>query len=157
MVWRLLQKHQNMWFHSASAHTLTMIEFSDVGPPTITERPEQDVHRFHPPPGTWFLYDSVGRTGTTLNMYPFEAQPPGVPCIIFSSPKDTNYRIGIKQMEGTPGGGRILHFWMPAWDWNELDLVMDALYMEAMSGKSDHSHAHLIGYVECCCCGCLSC
>lgn len=155
IVWKLLQERQSMWFHSASDHTLTMIEFVDDGPPSITERPEQDVHRHHPPPGTWFLYDSVGGSGTTLNMYPFVAQPAGVPCIIFSSPKDTNYKVGIKHMEGTPGGGKIMHFWMPAWDWNELEEVMDSLYIEAMSGKSDHSHAHLIGYVECCCC--LSC
>jgi hypothetical protein len=141
IVWRLLKKRQNMWFHSASDHTLTTIEFKDdVATPTIVERREEDALLFHPPAKTWFLYDSVGGSGAVEKMIPFTEQPVGVPCVIFSSPKDTNYKQGIRNMKGGPGGGKVWELWTPSWEWHELESVMPSLYKESGGGKSDYVH-----------------
>jgi hypothetical protein len=139
IVWSLLKKRQNMWFHSASGHTLTTIEFKDnVAAPTVSERREKDALYKHPPTGTWFLYDSVGGSGPREQMIPFTEQPEGVPCVIFSSPKDTNYAQGIKPMRGGPGSGKIWELWMPSWEWQELETVMPSLYKESGGSKSDY-------------------
>jgi hypothetical protein len=142
IVWRLLKERQNMWFHSASDHTLTTIEFKDddVATPTIVERREEEALHKHPPAKTWFLYDSVGGSGALEKMIPFTEQPEGVPCVIFSSPKDTNYKQGIKNMKGGPGGGKVWELWTPSWEWQELESVMHSLYKESGGSKSDYVH-----------------
>jgi hypothetical protein len=144
IVWRLLKERQNMWFHSASGHTLTTITFEDEGkPPIISELRETDLLQpvwCHPPTGTWFLYDSVGGSGAIERMIPFTEQPEGVPCVIFSSPKDTNYKQGIKRMRGGPGGGKVWELWTPSWEWHELESVMHSLYKESGGSKSDYVH-----------------
>lgn len=151
IVMLLSKKRQNMWFHSASEHTLTTIEFEGGDKyPTITERPEKDALTFQPPTGTWFLYDSVGGSGSSQGIHTFRARPAGVPCIIFSSPKDTNYKQGIKTMSGAPGGGKIWRLWMPSWEWHELEAVMGSLYEETLPGKSDHGYVRLFDHVKCC-------
>jgi hypothetical protein len=120
---------------------LTTIEFKDnVKSPTISERREEDALHWHPPEGTWFLYDSVRGSGANDKMIPFTEQPVGVPCVIFSSPKDTNYKQGIKSMKGGPGGGKVWELWTPSWEWNELESVMHSLYKESGGSKSDYVH-----------------
>ena len=140
-VWRLMRERQNIWFHSASDHTLTTLEFKDGDDePIITERPENDVILYHPPKGTWFLYDSVGGSTNTGGMIAFQEQPTGVPCVIFSSPKDSNYKVGVKKMRT----GMVRELWTPSWEWQELKAVMPALYQEFGGSKSDHVHSDAV-------------
>ena len=135
IVWQLLKRRQNMWFHSASDRTLSTFVFNgDAKHPTITERPENDVLYFKPPEGAWFLYDSVGGSSGLSEMISFQKQNAGVPCVIFSSPKDTNYKQGIKNMTG----GLVWHLWMPSWEWNELEAVMPSFCTEYGGGKFEH-------------------
>jgi len=149
IVWYLLKERQNIWFHSASDHTLTTIEFVDgQDHPTVLERPEAEVLRATPPEGTWFLYDSVGGSGSASAVVAFKGQPPGIPCVIFSSPKDTNYKQGVKQMRGGPGGGIVWELWTPAWEWEELEAVMQSMHKEAGGSKSDHVHLMLSFHVH---------
>jgi len=137
VVWYLLQKQQSMWFHSASDKTLTTIEFSNGSAyPVVTDRPEADVLSDRPPAGTWFLYDSVGNAQSGQTQIPFTKQLPGIPCIIFSSPKDTNYRNGLKDMEGGPRGGKVWYLWLPTWAWVELETVMPSLYISFAGSRS---------------------
>ena len=74
----------------------------------LKNRFEKEVPKDGKPPcrfvALWFLYDSVGGSGAIEKMTPFTEQPIGVPCVISSSPKDTNYKQGIKNMRGGPGG-----------------------------------------------------
>lgn len=149
IVWQLLRKRQNIWFHSASDHTLTTFVFEgNAKNPSISDRPERDVINCKPPEGTWFLYDSVGGSSGTADMIPFQKQNVGVPCVIFSSPKDTNYKVGIKTMRGGAGGGLVWELWSPAWGWEELEAVMPSMHKEAGGGKSDHVHLMLSGNVH---------
>ena len=137
IVWHLLQKRQNIWFHSASGRTLTTFEFQEGAPdPIISERPEDDVKKYKTPAGTWFLYDSVGGSKSTDAMLSFQKQPPGVFCVIFSSPKESSYKTGIKTMQD----GLIWRLWTPSWEWPELKAVMKSLYKEYGGSKSDHVH-----------------
>ncbi|KAG7356056.1 hypothetical protein IV203_000742 [Nitzschia inconspicua] len=133
IVWQLLKKRQNIWFHSASDHTLTTFAFEgDAKHPTIVDRPEKDVIRRKPSEGTWFLYDSIGGSSGTANMIPFQHQNVCVPCVIFSSPKETNYKQGIKRMEA----GLVWYLWMPSWEWPELKAVMPSFYKEYGGGTA---------------------
>ena len=139
MVWYLVEKRQSMWFHSASQKTLTMIEFKEgIADPVVTPRNETDVHHHHPAQGTWFLYVSVGNARSGQTLIPFTSQPSGVPCIIFSSPKDSNYRNGLADMETQPRGSTIWYLWYPTWGWIEIEAVMPSLY-KAFRGEQKTS------------------
>lgn len=133
-VWHLLKERQNIWFHSASAHKLTSIEFiKGREDPQVLVKSEPNVTliREMVPKGTWFLYDSVGGTGSSVSFIPFQKQQAGVPCVIFSSPKDNNYKLGLKEMTG----GIKFYLWTPAWELSEINGVMGALF-EEWGGKS---------------------
>jgi hypothetical protein len=120
---------------------LTTVGFKDGDDePIITERTANDVILYHPPKGTWFLYDSVGGSTNTSGMIAFQEQPTGVPCVIFSSPKDSNYKVGIKKMRT----GMVRELWTPSWEWQELKAVMPALYQEFGGSKSDHVHSDAV-------------
>jgi len=138
-----------MWFHSAGDKTLTMVEFSaGFADPVVAEVHEKEVFSRRPSPGTWFLYDSVGNTRSGQTLIPFTQQPPGVPCIIFSLPKDTNYINGLTEMTGSPIGGKILYLWMPTWAWDEIEAVMPSLYKSFAGSKSRRTIDEFREFIE---------
>ena len=135
IVWQLLKKRQNIWFHSASDHTLTTFVFEgEDASPKISDFPEIDVIKYKAPEGTWFLYDSIGGSSGAGEMISFQEQGVCVPCVIFSSPKDKNYKQGIKGM----GSGLVRYLWMPSWEWHELKAVMPSFYKEHGGSKFEH-------------------
>ena len=99
----------------------------------VKHEPTVSQIRNRVPKWTWFLYDSVGGTASSGPLVPFQKQRPGVPCLIFSSPKDHNYKLGLKDMLG----GIKMYLWTPAWELNEINGVMEALSEEwGGNGKS---------------------
>jgi len=78
--------------------------------PVVKDLPEKFVEYNHPPTGTWLIYDDSAGRGHDL--IPFIKQPPGVPCIIFSSLKDSSLVSGIAAMAS---GGKVFYLRMPAW------------------------------------------